>query len=129
MVIREFKIIKKIIKYEYHNYWFAKIIYASMLNGANHHFSDIIMNYLHFRINIGNINVKTHIMKKSDWKQLYKDDIHKKMLSTPFNLNVYFNKVRFYHRVSIERKSPYKESYTVNSHCKMFSDVSQSKVA
>ena len=27
------------------------------------------------------------------------------------------------HRVSIERKSPYKESYTVNSHRKSFDDV------
>ena len=27
------------------------------------------------------------------------------------------------HRVSIEWKSPYKESYTVNSHRKMFGDV------
>ena len=27
------------------------------------------------------------------------------------------------HRVSIERKSPYKESYTVDSHRKSFDDV------
>ena len=33
------------------------------------------------------------------------------------------------HRVSIERKSPYKEYYTVNSHWKMYGDMSQPKVA
>ena len=32
-------------------------------------------------------------------------------------------------RVSIEGKSPYKESYKVNSHWKMFGDVIQPKVA
>ena len=34
-----------------------------------------------------------------------------------------------FHRVSIEGKSPYKESYIYNSHWKMFGDVIKSKVA
>ena len=38
-------------------------------------------------------------------------------------------KVGALHRVSIEGKSPYKESYTVNRHWKMYGDVSQPKVA
>ena len=38
-------------------------------------------------------------------------------------------KLRIKHRVSIEHISPYKESYTVNSHWKMYGDMSQSKVA
>ena len=33
------------------------------------------------------------------------------------------------HRVSIEEKSPYKESYTVDGHWKMFGDMIQPKVA
>ena len=34
-----------------------------------------------------------------------------------------FQGLWYNHRVSIERKSPYKESYTVNSHQKSFDDV------
>ena len=37
--------------------------------------------------------------------------------------NLLRNLMYFYHRVSIEWKSPYKESYTVNSHWKSFDDV------
>ena len=45
------------------------------------------------------------------------------------SLPISTNSVGHTHRVNIERKSPYKESYTVNSHWKMFGDVSQPKVA
>ena len=38
------------------------------------------------------------------------------------------SKIWSIHRVSIEMKFPYKESYTVNSHWKMCGDVSQLKV-
>ena len=38
-------------------------------------------------------------------------------------------KLRIKHRVSIEHMSPYKESYIVNSHWKMFGDVIQPRVA
>ena len=37
--------------------------------------------------------------------------------------------LNYKHRVSIGRKSPYKESYTVDSHWKMFCDVYQPNVA
>ena len=40
-----------------------------------------------------------------------------------------FQGLWYNHRVSIERKSPYKESYTVNSHWKMLGGMSQPKVA
>ena len=38
-------------------------------------------------------------------------------------------KLRIKHWVSREHISPYKESYTVKSHWKMYGDMSQSKVA
>ena len=39
------------------------------------------------------------------------------------------NNISDHLRVSIERKSPYKESYTVDGHWKMFGDMIQPKVA
>ena len=41
----------------------------------------------------------------------------------PYEIMLDLRKLGYIHRVSIEWKSPYKESYTVNSHRKSFDDV------